>query len=281
MKYFTKEWYETMQKTDLHLLLKVSSKADTFSERYFHEIYQQEESKWIQLQQEVASIQFEDLYPGELDLNQPYEDSVPSEEQRILHQKVVETIERARAHLASRKPFDARQEKKNFRKTFRQSIAHLKQYLPSDILEMVADIRVLALDHAAPNVKRKITAYCRENRKAVDKAAKMYRAETKKNFAHRIPAFMKFVTLHDCRIRSSQKRGKDRIITLDNSGGFTSIDRIVLKNCTVIKQDQRISGAWWLYDEIYPTKTGYELHALLQKDDLIDFTVGITDIEWS
>ena len=61
MKYMTKDWYETMQKTDLHLLLKVSKKAAVFSEDYFKELYKREEKKWLQLQSEVSEVQFEDI----------------------------------------------------------------------------------------------------------------------------------------------------------------------------------------------------------------------------
>lgn len=43
MKYMSKEWYETMQKTDFHLLLRVSKKAGMFSEDYFKKLYKSEE----------------------------------------------------------------------------------------------------------------------------------------------------------------------------------------------------------------------------------------------
>ena len=41
MRYMTKEWYETAQKTSYHLGLKVSKKAETYSECYFKELYKQ------------------------------------------------------------------------------------------------------------------------------------------------------------------------------------------------------------------------------------------------
>ena len=50
MKYLTKEWYDTMQKTGLHLLLKVSKKAEVFSEEFFRELYEREENKWLNLE---------------------------------------------------------------------------------------------------------------------------------------------------------------------------------------------------------------------------------------
>ena len=72
----------------------------------------------------------------------------------------------------------------------------------------------------------------------------------------------------------------DLILTLDNSDGFTNIKQIIFKDCTVLKQDSSLHGAWWLYDEIYKTDKGYEIHALLQNKQLIDFIVNATDVEY-
>ncbi|ODA39970.1 hypothetical protein DSBG_3261 [Desulfosporosinus sp. BG] len=36
MKYFTKEWYETCQKTSFHLSLEEDERAENFSEEYFN-----------------------------------------------------------------------------------------------------------------------------------------------------------------------------------------------------------------------------------------------------
>ncbi|MDF2596910.1 MAG: hypothetical protein K0R69_3251 [Clostridia bacterium] len=41
-----------------------------------------------------------------------------------------------------------------------------------------------------------------------------------------------------------------------------------------------LNGAWWLYDEIYGTNDGYEIHVLLQKNELIDFIFTVTDVEF-
>ena len=39
MKYLTKEWYNKMQCTSLHLLLKISKEAVTFSKEFYKQIY--------------------------------------------------------------------------------------------------------------------------------------------------------------------------------------------------------------------------------------------------
>lgn len=56
MKYLTKKWYETMQKTDMHLLLKISKKAETFSEEYYNNLYEIEEKNWIKLHKDTSGI---------------------------------------------------------------------------------------------------------------------------------------------------------------------------------------------------------------------------------
>lgn len=71
-----------------------------------------------------------------------------------------------------------------------------------------------------------------------------------------------------------------RVLTLDNYGGLTAIAQIIFKNCSILKQDAPLHGAWWLYDQIYKTNDGYKIHVLLQKNKLINFIVSVTDVEY-
>ena len=48
----------------------------------------------------------------------------------------------------------------------------------------------------------------------------------------------------------------------------------------ILKQDKPLKNAWWLYDEIYKSDNGFEIHVLLQNKELIDFTVNVTDVEY-
>jgi len=47
MKFFTKEWYQTMQNTGLGCLLEVETDAEKFSETYYRRLYHQEKEKWL------------------------------------------------------------------------------------------------------------------------------------------------------------------------------------------------------------------------------------------
>jgi len=173
--------------------------------------------------------------------------------------------------------------KDDFKQDTEWQISLLQSSLPDKILHKVADIRVLALGYASCDVLKDITAFCEECRRIVTSAPRMYQekhwdfltAEEKDFFSS---------SFHDCTVTSCRKRGNDLIISFDNSGGFTNIDNLILKNCVVLKQEQPLHGSWWLYDEVYKTDIGYEIHVLLQsrskKRELIDFIVSATEVRY-
>ena len=280
MKYMTKEWYETMQKTDFHLLLRVSKKADVFSEDYFKKLYKSKEKAWLRLQEDVSKVQFEDIYPDEFQAE--YADGHPLKPSEFEEAKkeYFEMREKARLNFVNTPAFDPEQEKKNFKQALQHNVKHLERNLPGEILQKIADIRVLALNHASADIKKEITAYCKENEKAVESATNAYWNEQKNSFKNGEPAFSENFNFHDCKVISCRNKGKDTVLTLDNSGGFISISQIIFKNCSILKQDTPLHRAWWLYDEMYKTDAGYEIHVLLQKKELIDFIVTVTDVEY-
>ena len=56
MKYLTKKWYESLQKINMNLLIEIAKEAETFSEEYYKKVYQEEERRWIELQNTIKSI---------------------------------------------------------------------------------------------------------------------------------------------------------------------------------------------------------------------------------
>ena len=253
MKYCTKEWYQTMQKTDFHLLLKVSKKAEVFSEEYYKELYAKRETEQLRMDEEVSKVKFEEIC---------------SEEEFVSH----EEFENARKDYEKNSlKFDPEETKKNFRTAQDYNIELLKTSLPEEILAKVADIRVLALDVCTAEVKRLITKFCKNNEKTVELTMKKLTKAEQEQFGENPPEFTD-ESFHDCQITALEKSGKDIVIKLDNSGGFTDCKGIVFKNAEIIEQDGDLSGAWWLYDEIYKTDNGFEIHALLENDELMYLT---------
>lgn len=275
----TKEWYQIIQKTDFHFNLKVSKKAEIFSEDYFKKLYKKEEKAWLQLFEEESKYKLEDIYPEEFQVEEDDELIFGTPEFEKAKKEYLEMRERERLIWENPSPFDPEKEKKFFKQSFRSNLKDLKEGVPDVILNKIADIRVLALNWASTDIKKELTAYCKANEKAMELVIKEYWKEYRKNFKKAVPDFYENFNIHDCRIISYRKVRKDIILSLDNIGSISTINKLILKNCSVIKQDESLRGAWWLYDEIYKTNDGYELHVLLFKNDLIDFIVTVSDIE--
>lgn len=280
MKYLTKEWYETVQKTDLHLLLKVSKTAEAFSEEYFRELYKREEKNWLKLQKDVSEVKFEDIFPE--DYHAAYPDGTPLEESLLeeARKSYFEQREQARLKFNNRPEFNIEEKKKRFKQSFRYNLKRLKNSLPESILLKVADIRVLALNYASREVKQEITQFCKQNEKSTRAAMAAYQKQYRKQFKTGAPAFVEELNLHDCMVLSCRRAGNDVVMVLDNSGGFTNISTIRIKNCVVIKQDAPLHGAWCLYEEIYKAGESFEIHFLLDKNKLIDYIIVADDLEY-
>ncbi|MGI6668304.1 MAG: hypothetical protein ACOX4M_02345 [Acetivibrionales bacterium] len=195
MKYMTGEWYETSQKTGFHLLLRVSKKAEAFSEDYFRKLYKEGEKAWLKLREEVSKVKFDDVFPGEFQAgyifgSHPLSPSEFEEAYEEAKKRYSEMREQARIGFINRPAFDPEQEKKNYKQSLRYNIKNLKRSLPDEILRKVADIRVLALNRASADVKKEITAYCKANRKASMSTVKAYWKEYRKTFRDGEPSFV-------------------------------------------------------------------------------------------
>ncbi len=259
MKYCTKEWYETMQRTSFHLLLRANKKAEKFSEEFYRYVYEQREKEELKIAEESSKARFEDIFdqldfPNIDEYNKAREDYVPPK-------------------------FDPEDLKAKFADAQKYNIELLENLLPEYILEKVADIRVLALDYCTNEVKWLIENFCEGNEKKTERTMDELMKAEKREFGEKMPEFTK-ESFHDCEITEFEKDGRDIVISFDNSGGFTDCTGIVFKNAEIIEQDGDIIDAVWLYDEIYKTENGFEIHALLTGEDLKYFTVRCEDTEF-
>lgn len=53
MKYFTNEWYDLCQRTDLHLGMRVHKRAHVRDEALYLRLYKRKEKEFVNLQREV------------------------------------------------------------------------------------------------------------------------------------------------------------------------------------------------------------------------------------
>lgn len=91
---------------------------------------------------------------------------------------------------------------------------------------------------------------------------------------------LKNFSFHDCVVKSVDWDEKNLVITFDNKGGFTSLQKITYIDAEIVEQEGDLLEAWWLYEEIYRTESGYAFHTFLQthNGEYIYFTVNAKDI---
>lgn len=251
MNYFTKEWYELCQKTSAHFGLEEDEKAEFFSEEYFQELYNQRLNELI-LEEVIAKHE----------------------------------IVKVKGVYIEHKPLDSKKVAEDFKQSLVHNQEHIKNILPEQILGRIADIRVFVLRKATRQVIKDMTHYCQENRKLTMKTIEDYQKYYKNALESLDKSVVERINFHDCTVIGIEQTENALTLLFDNSGGFTNITKMHLKNYEIVKQDALLQNSWWLYHEIYKTNGKYELHVLLLKKDksltegLIEFTVSAEHISF-
>ena len=225
--------------------LEEDEHAETFSEEYFHQLYNQKLKDWLSLQEQM---------PPEL-----IDESMSEAE--ILAQQAFYATDH--------------EEAKNFRKVFMFNQERIEKTLPEAILKIIADIRVFVLDKASSEVISAVTQYCEDNMRSVKRTIEQYQKHLKNvsNSFHR--NILENLNFHDCKVTGIKRTEHSLLILLD-SGGFTDIKEVLFENYKIIKQDSSLENSWWLYDEIYDIDGRNEWHVLLQDENLVlaDFIIS-------
>ena len=103
-------------------------------------------------------------------------------------------------------------------------------------------------------------------------------------------------SLHDSRVQSVKREGEDLVIEFDGEKAlklheeleeeflFPEIRAIRFRDAEILKREQPLENAWWLYDEIWKSERGYEIHALLWREHgVFELTIECREpeIEWT
>lgn len=171
-------------------------------------------------------------------------------------------------------PFQENQETAQFAQGHQWRMEHLRQVLPQEILDQVADLRVLALDTATADVKGAVTRWCQENRRQSEEIFQTYLDDSKQARPLVGEALQKRFSFHDNTV-TRVERAPDRLTLYLGDDGYSSVGRVDFLSPVILEEDPGLEGAIWLYQEIHPAQGGNEYHALLcQEDDrLLYFTV--------
>ncbi len=171
-----------------------------------------------------------------------------------------------------REPFQAEREAEQFRQTHQRRVEELRRFLPQEILDQVADVRVLALDVSTQEVKGEN----RQQAEQVFQACLDWRKQVRPQVGAQLQDRFSF---HDSRV-TKVERAPDRLTLFLEDGGYSPVSRVDFLSPHILEEDEGLEGAVWLYEEIHPAQGGNEYHALLWREDdqLLYFTVFAKDL---
>ena len=284
MRYLTKEWYNLCQRIGLHFGMRVHSGAAVYNEAFYLRLYKRKEKEFLKTQKEVYNIDprtFLEMYSGTfIPLDKYVKDEEIAEEDKLVYTLPSEEKERLMKKAEeydNRPPFDEEKCKIEFRENQERAIKNAKEKLPYWLLEQIADIRVYSLGYCTKEIMSQLRKHGKQNELEMKNLSEQYLKATK---AEKIPENLrdKF-RFHDCKvIEITNEKSKNMVMRLETSGGFTEFNKITLVAPTIYKQDENIVGSIWLYEELYNTKKGYEVHVLFENDGLAELTVSCKDI---
>ncbi len=175
MKYITKELIVSEWLSEVNRHLKVSKRAEKKDEKFYDSVYKKQCS--VFLSNESNCSIYRDPKEELRKINEYVNESGIDEEERLKRlefKKIHEKVNAKRIARGIKFEFDEEKAKRKFTKLLNKRIGYLRM-LPQNILDRVADIRVLALGYVSAEVKKLLRLYCAELKSTVREAwAKAY-----------------------------------------------------------------------------------------------------------
>lgn len=212
--------------------------------------------------------------------------------QQVRAEKLKEWLADQRENLEE--AYDEAAERQSFAELHSQELEEFQTRTPAQILAKVADIRVLALGLCTEEVYRDFEDYralCeKQTVKTMEEAWNMQKAQGLEK------VWTGEHSLHDSLVQSVKREREDLVIEFDRENDpelleelgeeflFPEIMAIRFRDAEILKQEQQVENAWWLYDEIWKSERGYEIHALLwQENDVFELTIECREpeLEWT
>ena len=300
MRYYTKEWYDLMQKTNYTFGMKKIPDQD-YSEAEIKAFYDKALKKMIAEEKKCYNeppfflFDASDIDPESTDL----EDWIFVDEETgsFIRPKSFEEVKshlekeqrEAQTEYENRPPFDPSETIRLFEESYRTRMKYGGSRFPGWVLEKV-DRRLLALNLLPESVYSLLKMEERANQKALRAINKRAEREWSKQ-RKQIPREV-YVALpqHDSCILFLRRHGKDVVMVIREDGfckeGASPYRKIVFKDVisferekglyirTYEDQGRRTSNCTYVHDEVYLLTDGsYEIHFLVSTRDVRYVTV--------
>lgn len=299
MKFYTKQWYDLMQKTYDYTQEFECIEDKEYSDKEIEKIYNKELVKYIKEQKEWYNTQptnwLEEMGDGwDLDaivkINEETDEVIypKSREEAIswANEEYQEVLEK----FNNRPEFNEEEEKEQFKEQFKENFESFIEMAEVDYPKFIfeeVDKRLLALRLMPENTYKKLSEYVNKHKKEFDKIEdEAYKVLKNQNIDTKI--LDKFIRLHDGLIKKLYKKDNDIYMTVekDETGNenvdfkFTNAKFIENEAEDLLENEE--DYCVWLYDELYKNNEKYELHIMVggsTMNDLRYITIECEDIK--
>lgn len=163
---------------------------------------------------------------------------------------------------AKQADFEKAEAEKAFAAAHEARIEQLKQELPAEVLEQVADLRVLALGIATKEVRQQLKGLKADHTEAA--VAKEAYAVYEKSVAETVgKENQKNFQIVGNQIQAVEMKADT--LTLKLTSAASRKEKITFQEYQILEQEGYILGAEWLAQEVHPAEGGVEYHGLLRK----------------
>ncbi|MCP3775780.1 DUF4085 domain-containing protein [Paenibacillus sp. MZ04-78.2] len=283
MKYLTKEWYELCQRTGLHFGMRAHKSAYEHYEALYLRLYKKKEKEFISQRRKVYDVDPRFMLEQDgaqfVALDKFLNGDQISEEDTMVYHMTSEEMDRIQQLIAAydvRPPFDKMKCKEEFSEIQEWAYKEAFHKLPGELSSRIADMRVFVLGYCTREVLHELKQLSKENKKHMMLVLDEYRqAQQAENIPEHIRSQFGF---HDCTV-TELTSGKQMVMRLDTRGGFTNNNKVTFDAVDkIIRQDEHIVGSYWIYNELYRTDCGYEVHILFSGEGMSELIIHCADI---
>ena len=303
MKYYTKEWYNLMQCMDYTCGMRCIPDKE-YTDADIKALYDKKLKKEIEKNRKMYNTPvpmewlYELLEPDKFDSNNFLFENKETgeffhpETPEIAKTYIDEECRRAREEFEKRLPFNPQETVDYFAEVYRRLLRVNYLHLPAWAVQAV-DKRLLALGYMPESVYRQLRKEEQKNKRAFERIMKKAEEDLEQQIISE--KWKENLCFHDANLLSLKRVGSDVELCLRKDGMWpdgTPYARVVFKNITLFEREKGIVirkrmgqyGEWesnyvYLYNELYRTETGYEIHMLLSGKELRYLTIGCEDVE--
>lgn len=306
MRYYTKEWIQLLQETDLTTgLKKIPDKEYTMDE--IIELITQKIDQWVKEEKReynrkplaldvrlamLDEVELEDILCVDEDTGELY--TPKNKDEIVEYTKLMYQVEME--EYENRRPFDEWEAHEIYIRQFSERVSNAFHMYPDWVLDAV-DVRLLAIDLLPASEYAKLKEQEKKSRAAQRKIEREAEKSAQYQEERVDPKIWNGFSFHDDFVLAARKSKKNYEIILRKCefipGREASYETVIFHNAVVLEKDEDlytrksksedgwISNCTYLYDEIYlRDDSRYEIHMMLYQGGEKYLTIECDDVSF-